>query len=199
MPDITTPVTPTTILEAINALLQGIRVQRVFSLDAAYGNEDATTAKKEIDRASIELQQMGWFFNEENGAILDPTPGGEIELAANVLKVRSARFMDSGRRLTQRGNRLYDPVKRSFVIGGTATVDLTVALEFAELSQAARQYITALAARRFCIPRLPKGATFRYTEEMVTAALVALQQEDTEQRDAALPETSPHFADMARR
>lgn len=198
MPIDTTPTTPTTLLDAINTLLQGIRVAGITSLAQADLNEDAATAKKTIDDVIREALTPGFEFNTEREVVLDPSPSGEIALPSNTLRVVTTRW-SSGNRLARRGARLYDPIKRTYSIGQSVKVDLTVALEFGDLPPVARTYVTALSARRFCIPRMPEGTTFKYTEEMVQSALLAMQQEDTDVADTDLTMTSPHFAKMKRR
>lgn len=194
----TTPTTPTTLLDAVNVLLNAARVGAVQSLNAADINEDAADAKLALDDVAREVQLRGYEFNTERAAVLDPNLAGEIVLPLNVLKVRTSRYY-SGNRLVQRGPRLYDPKKRTFNIGASVTVDLTLALEFQDLPATARTYITAVAARRFALPRLPQQATFQYTKEAVESALALMEQDDAEVADTSLPATSPHFANMGRR
>lgn len=194
----TTPTTPTTLLDAVNALLNAARVGPVQSLNAADINEDAGGAKTALDDVTREVLLRGYEFNTEREAVLDPNLAGEIVLPVNTLKVRSSRWQ-SGTRLVHRGSRLYDPKRRTFNIGTSVTVDLVVALEFQDLPPAARFYVTAVAARRFALPRLPQQATFQYTQEAVASALAQMEEEDTEAADSSLPETSPHFAAMKRR
>lgn len=193
-----TPTVPKTLLEAVNELLRAIRMAAVMSLDAADSNEAASSAKKALDSAAIEVQMEGRYFNTVTEATIDPTVDGEIALPANCLKVRSARAW-SGDRLVPRGSRLYNPKTRTFVIGEAVKVDMVEALEFEDLSQAFRTWVTALAARRFCIPRLPTGSTFQYTEDFLSAAIAAAELENAEVMDETLQQSSPHFRDMSRR
>lgn len=195
----TTPTIPKTLLDAVNDLLRAVRVAPVAGLLVTDLNADAQAAKQAIDGASIELQQQGWFFNTEEGVVLDPTVDGEIVLAENVLEVLSSRYRSSGNQLAHRGSRLYDPTKRTYAIGESVEVDIVIALDFSELPNAARLYVTALAARRFCLPRLPTNTTFAYTQEVLSTALTTLQQKDADARDQDLKATSPHFAKMGRR
>lgn len=194
----TTPTTPTTLLDAVNALLQAIRVAEVSSLALVDANTDSAGAKKAIDQASREVQLEGWNFNREREAVYDIDPSGYINLPANTLKVHTARY-SSGNRLVQRGLRLYDPKKRTFVFTESATVDIVLGLEFAELPFAARALITGTAARRFCLPRLPESSTFEYTKEYLMWARGELEREDLDTEDTDLKMTSPHFTAMGRR
>ncbi len=194
-----TPTTPTTLLEAVNTLLQGIRVASLATLSQADNSEDASSALQTLHLANREFQLQGWYFNtDKEERIIDPEVDGTVVLPANFLKVKSARSHD-GTRLTARGNLLYDPKEHTSVITGTAKVILTVCLDFDDLPEAGRAYVTGLAARRFCLPKLPAQTTFQWTEEIVMAALNEMEREDADQRDTDLADTSPHFAKHRRR
>ncbi len=192
-----TPTVPSTLLEAVNELLRAVRLASVMSLNAADLNEAASDAKLAVDNASIEVQQIGWEFNTLRCAVLDPEVDGTVLLPSNCLKVRSARYYGYDRYVFRNG-KLYDPRKRTFVIGQSVKVDMVEALEFSWLSSAFRKWITALAARRFCLPKLPTPATFQYTEEYLSAAQAAAELEDAEVLDQPLTMTSPHFSKMRR-
>lgn len=193
----TTPTIPTSLLEAVNELLRCIRMAAVMSLNAADMNEAASDAKLALDNASLEVQLMGWEFNTVRCAVMDPDEIGQIVLPSNCLKVRSARYYGYDRYVFRDG-KLYDPRNRTFAIGQSVKVDMVEALEFSWLSAAFRKWVTALAARRFALPKLPTGATFQYTEEYLNAAQSAAQLEDAEVLDMPLTGTSPHFFNMRR-
>ncbi len=194
-----TPTTPTTLLDAVNELLRAIRLASVMSLLNVDMNGEAADARKALDQASREFQQVGWSFNTEVDYVIQPEADtGEVLLPTNCLRVRTIRC-DSGDRLVSRGGRLYNPVTHTYAIAEAARVDYVAALPFEELPSSARLYITALGARRFCIPRMPSGSTFQYTEEFLTSALITCEQEDADVLDSTLPQTSPHFAAMRRR
>lgn len=200
MSSTSTPTTPADLLEAVNELLQAIRVSGVMSLTASDTNQDAADAKKALDNASREVQLRGWEFNTEYDYVVDPAPDGTVTLPVNCLKFRRART-ESGVRLVGRGQpiRLYDNTKHTYTIGTSVTVEMVIALPFEDLGASFRKYVTALAARRFCIPKLPSGATFAYTDEFLQAAEAEALQADTQAEDGDLKQTSPHFAAMGRR
>ncbi|RWI46819.1 MAG: hypothetical protein EOQ93_29265 [Mesorhizobium sp.] len=193
----TTPTTPTTLLEAVNILLESARVAGVDSLAQVDLNEDAAAAKQALDDVSREVQRVGWEQNTSRGYVLDPEVDGTINLPNDTAKVKISRGY-SGNRLVPRNGKLYDPKLRTFNIGKSVTVDLVQYLEFSDLTDTMKAYITAMAARRFAIPRLPSASAFKYTEEMVEGFLVALEQEDTDHDDRDISEVSPHFAKFKR-
>lgn len=194
----TTSTLPATLLEAINALLTTIRVEPIASLATINANVDAAGAKLALDDVSRELQTSGWNFNRERDFEIAPEASGEVLLPANTLKVKSSRS-ETNDRLVARGLRLYNPATHSYNIGRAAIVDIVLALPYEELPASAKAYVVALAARRFGIPKMPTGAVFNYTEEMVKSAMASLEQEDAEVEDTTLKTTSPHFQRMSKR
>lgn len=198
MPIDVTPTTPTTLLEALNRVLEAARVSRVSSLSAVDLHEDANGAKAAIDDVSREVQMEGWEFNTEREYPITPDGSGYLTLPNNTLKVNSTRYQ-SGNRLVQRGTRLYDPKLHTDVFTEDAEVDIVLALEFDDLPMSAKAYITALAARRWALPKLPEGATFRYTEEVIGSARAQMERDDADVRDEDLEASSPHFAMHRRR
>jgi hypothetical protein len=194
----TTPTTPTTLLDAVNILLEAARVSGVDSLAQVDLNEDAATAKRALDDVSREVLRSGWEQNTTRGFVIDPDVDGSITLPLDTASVKMSRGY-GGNRLVPRNGKLYDPKLRTFTIGRSVTVDLIQYLEFGDLTDAMKSYITALAARRFAIPRLPSPSNFKYTDEMIQGFLTALEQEDTNHDDRDISEVSPHFAKFHRR
>lgn len=194
----TTPTTPTTLLEAVNILLGAARVSEVDSLAQVNLNEDAAAAKSALDDVTREVLRTGWEQNTTRGFIIDPDVDGSITLPLDTASVKISRGY-TGNRLVPRGGKLYDPKLRTYTIGKSVTVDLVQYLEFGDLTDAMKSYITALAARRFAIPRLPSPSNFKFTDEMVQGFLTALEQEDTNHDDRDISEISPHFAKFKRR
>lgn len=193
-----TSTVPTTLLEGLNAVLSSARIATVSSLSAADTNEDVFSALQALTDASRQFQAEGWAFNREPEYPIAPDTNGYLVLPNNFLKVNTARYT-TGNRLTARGTRLYDAKERTFVFTDSIKVDLVVALEFEQLTQACRAYVIAKAARLWALPRLPHGATFRYTEDYVNEARLQVEREDTDSSDSDLTYTSPHFAKHARR
>lgn len=198
MPIDTTLTTPSTLLEAINTLLEAARVAGIESLEQVNLNEDAGAAKRDIDTLSRQTQMSGWEFNNRRKVTLDPELSGEVLLPLNVSKCKTNRQW-TGNSIVVRGRKLFDKTAGTFNIGKSVLVDYTEILEFADLPETMRAYITGLAARRFALPRLPSATSFRYTEELVTSFLIMAQTEDADAEDLPLDQTSPHFARMHRR
>lgn len=139
--------TPTTELEAVNAMLATIGEAPVNTLDAT-GLDDASEAYKRLLLSSRAVQARGWYWNTDYELRLSPTGDGTIALPANWLKVKTSKC-DTHRRLVPRAGKLYDPKAHSFTFTGPVTVDLVSILDFEGLPEVARQSIFISAARVF--------------------------------------------------
>lgn len=199
MNPMSTPTTPMSLLEAVNTLLACVRISSVMSLMPESLNMDAADAKQALDNASRQMQAEGWYFNTEYNLKLEPdVNSNHINLPANTLRVKVARCSTNDR-LIERGRRLYDPKRHTYELPDGASVDIVVALPFEDLPTVARDYVVAVAARAFGIPKLPTGATFRFTEEYVNTARVELERMEIDWADNTLAQSSEHFKRMRRR
>ncbi len=145
----TTVLTPTSELEAINTILSVIGESPISSLSEISSVADAVTAQSILSEVSRQVQTRGWHFNTEKDFELSPDAfAKEIVIPSNALRVDSMgddREMD----VVQRGNKLYDRVKHTFQFDKSIKCDLVVLLPFDQLPQAARHYITIKSARVF--------------------------------------------------
>ena len=104
--------TPTTELEAVNAMLSTIGEAPVSSL--ASGLLDAETAETILNDVSREVQSMGWNFNTEEDFPASPNDSNEIVLPAEIVRADLAqsqtKFRSTKEEYVQRGNRMYDKI-----------------------------------------------------------------------------------------
>ena len=138
--------TPTTKLEAVNIMLSSIGDAPVNSLTS--GLVDAEMAETILDATSRDVQSQGWHFNTEINFTLAQLASGEVPIPSNCLKVDQIAGQ-SARDLIQRGRKLYDRNNHTFIIGESVKVDMVLLLDFEELPEAARRFVTLKAARVF--------------------------------------------------
>ena len=139
---------PITELEAVNMLLAAVGESAVSSLETAT-TVDVTQAKNLLSNISREVQQKGWHFNTEWDVVLSLDSNNRIPLGNSILSVYS-----SSKLTTIRGRSsspfLYDLDNNTFTwttsINDAVTITL---LDFEDIPQTARQYITAKASRIF--------------------------------------------------
>lgn len=148
--------TPTTKLEAVNIMLSTIGESPVNSLSS--GLVDAEMAETILEATSRAVQSETWHFNRELKVRFSPNLQGEIVLPQNILRADSSNAADSINRqntsgipldLVQRGFRMYDKVKHTFNIGKAVDLDIVVGLDFDDVPEVAKRYITVKAARTF--------------------------------------------------
>jgi len=139
---------PITELEAVNMLLAAVGESAVSSLETAT-TVDVTQAKNLLSNISREVQQKGWHFNTEWDVVLSLDSNSRIPLGNSILSVYSPSKLT-----TIRGRSsspfLYDLDNNTFTwttsINDAVTITL---LDFEDIPQTARQYITAKASRIF--------------------------------------------------
>lgn len=171
----TTVVTPTTELEAVNVMLAVIGESPINSLNSP-AVVDAVTAQAVLSEISRAVQSTGWHFNIELDYTLTPTVfEKEIQVPGNCLRVHTSgddRFTD----VTQRGTRLYDRKNHTYRFDKSLKVDMVILLPFTELPEAARYYITIRAARTFQARTVGSEALYQFTAQDEAMAHAALKK-----------------------
>lgn len=141
-------ITPTTELEAVNTMLRAINESPVSSLSGDIG-VDVVTAKATLNEVMRAVQTEGWAFNTEYKYPLKRDASGNISVPANALVVDVNSRQYAGIDPVLRGTKLYDRMNHTF----TFTVDLEAriifGLNFTDMPQSARHYVTYRAARKF--------------------------------------------------
>ena len=139
---------PITELEAVNMLLAAVGESAVSSLETAT-TVDVTQAKNLLSNISREVQQKGWHFNTEWDVVLSLDSDSRIPLGTTILSIYSPTKMT-----TIRGREgspfLYDLDNNTFTWTTSVNDAVTITLlDFENIPQTARQYITTKAARIF--------------------------------------------------
>ncbi len=172
----TTVLTPTSELEAINTILSVIGESPISSTSEISSVADAVIAQSILSEVSRQVQTKGWHFNTDKEITLSPdTFSGEITVSTNCLRVDPAgddRELD----LVHRGTRLYDRTLHTYNIAKQVKVDMVVLLPFTELPQAARQYITVKAARVFQSRTVGSEALYQFTALDEKDAMIDLKK-----------------------
>jgi len=115
--------------------------------DTAALPPSAAIAKGILDEVSREVQQDGWHFNTAQNYTLEANNNNEFVLPDNTLQVDS---VDQTYDVVQRGTKLFD--RENYTSEFTVEeleVDITFLLDFEELPEQARRYITLKASRVF--------------------------------------------------
>tara|TARA_R100001463_G_scaffold40438_1_gene85808 strand:+ start:1222 stop:1854 length:633 start_codon:yes stop_codon:yes gene_type:complete len=139
---------PTTKLEAVNVMLTSIGEAPVNSLIS--GLEDAELAETILESVNKETQSRGWIFNTDLKLSLSPNTDNQIVLPDNYLRVDTrGTLRSSSKDIVERGRKLYDRIGNSFTFTDAVTVDVVILLDFTDIPEVARRYITIRSARIF--------------------------------------------------
>jgi hypothetical protein len=149
--DFTLPPSLTSLVTAVNVLLSSIGESPVGSVDVTEA-VDVAKAVASISEISNAVQSEGWHWNREYSMALSPDTDGIIALPAGCLSIMVAYYTPSGAaqyKVTERARKLYDPVAHTYVFTAPVTVDMIVLLEWEEMPEYARRFITIRAAQLF--------------------------------------------------
>lgn len=137
--------TNTTELEAVNTILSVMGESPVNTLDVE-GDlyiERAQSALKEKSRA---IQKKGWYFNRDYKWPMARNVDSKIPVASNMIEaVPDGDYV--GKHYTKRGGFMYDLANRTFEFDAGITCTVTWFMDWPDLPEAARYYITICAAR----------------------------------------------------
>ncbi len=170
--------TPTTKLEALNLMLQAVGESPVSSYDVT-STEDVVSAKKKLDEVVLEVQNRGYIWNTELCFPLTRDLSGRITTPANALRVDFTP--DSSVDPVVRGNKVYDRKTFGYVFSKNLTADIVLLLDFEEMPQSARNYVTARAIRKFEDVSFGNSEQNRTNRDNEMAALVIFESETAQQ------------------
>jgi hypothetical protein len=183
----TTQITPTTELQAINIMLSVIGEAPVNSITGTT-SVDVSTAKNILDETSMSIQSQGWHFNtHENYKNLALDQDNKIPLPSNCVKVdasKNFRYIN----VTLRNGFLYDLEKHTDVFTIVPEVDIVLVQQFEQLPEYARQYITQKASRRFASRFLGDTEIVKLIANDENEALMAFHQADSQEADVNILE-----------
>ena len=137
----------TSFLEAVNRVLQMMGEAPINSLNGQYGL--ALQAQDSLNDVSRKLQSEGWSFNTDREKLLQRNAStNEIAVGPNISRVVIDAYRYPALDVVQRGGKLYDRYNNTYVFDEDLYVDATIILEWEELPEHARQYITIKAGRQ---------------------------------------------------
>ena len=136
-------IVPTTELEVVNEMLGAIGEFPVNTISGIV-TTDVSIAKRIFGLVNRAVQAKGWHFNSDYNVTLSLDSNDEIILGQSILSVGSPT-----RDITVRGGKLYDRVTRGTTFTSAITDAWTITLlEFQDLPQLARSYITEACKRQ---------------------------------------------------
>ena len=173
---------PTTKLEAVNVMLTSIGEAPVNSLIS--GLEDAELAETILESVNRETQSKGWIFNTDIKITLKRNTSNEIVLPNNYLRVDTRGTLRSSTQdIVERGRKLYDRITNSFTFTSDVVVDAVILLDFTDIPEVARRYITIRSARIFQDRVLSSTNIHRFQLQDEQQAYIELQDYHAETAD----------------
>ena len=175
--------TKTNKLQAINTMLSAIGEPPVNSLAAQ--RADSLIALTILYETTRDILSYGWQFNTNENVVMTPeTTTGFLYISDSIVRVDIAYTDDTVElEIVIRGNRLYNRLTSSYAFTEALTTTQVTLLDFDEMPEIAKRYITIRAARIFqdrvvCSPTLH---AFEMQDEI--AALARLTEYENEVGD----------------
>lgn len=141
----------TTKLEAVNIMLNTIGEASTTTLDGSVTPLpfEVSTAVATLDEILKEMQMDSYVFNTEYDVSLLPVTNAgtgvtKIPVASNYLRIQNTSSYEE---YTVRQGYLYSMKDKTDLLTSIVTVDVIYALEFVDLPEAAKRYISIRAAR----------------------------------------------------
>ena len=176
--------TVTTKLEATNVMLTAIGESPVNTITSST-TTDVSIAIQILDNVSREVQSVGWHFNTDTNYLLAKNSSNQIVLPSNCLRVDNSH-KDADLDLVERGRKLWDRENHTYTITKDIRVNITWFLEFTELPETARRYITIRAARIFQDRMLASETLHAFHQVDELSALSALKEHEGDTRDHSI-------------
>lgn len=194
--------TRTTELEAVNTILSTIGEAPLSTLTGSLP-VDGTMAKSVLNEINREVQSMGWHFNTQPKVTLSKDAGNNtIPLATNVLRVELNPYKHSKTDydIVQRDNILFNLVTNS----STFTEDLeevkvVYLLDFSEIPEQAKRYITIRSARVFHDRTLGANTLHKFSLEDEEKALIVLRQAEASTGDYSVFDSPEQIYTVSRK
>ena len=194
--------TRTTELEAVNTILSTIGEAPLSTLTGSLP-VDGTMAKSVLNEINREVQSMGWHFNTQPKVTLSKDAGNStIPLATNVLRVELNPYLHSKTDydIVQRDNILFNLVTNT----STFTEDLkdvkvVYLLDFADIPEQAKRYITIRSARVFHDRTLGANTLHKFSVEDEEKSLVILRQAEASTGDYSVFDSPDQIYTVSRR
>lgn len=170
----------TTLLEGVNTMLEAIGEMPVNSLEGQTAMEPLM-AMRTLLEIHKEGQTRGWGWNTDDCFPFPVNSQGELDLPANVVRWIPQSVHD--RRLQQRGQRVWDAVKKSYQLAPEieeVMAQVVWLLSWDESPEQFNRWAITRAARVFGARVLGNDSLVGFTLKDEQDAMAELQRMDTE-------------------
>ena len=176
--------TRTTELEAVNTILSTIGEAPLSTLTGSLP-VDGTTAKNVLNEINREVQSAGWQFNTHYKVDFTRDSDNKIPIGTDVLRVElNNKYSKSSYDITQRDSYLYNLAKNTNTFDQDFTENTIVyLLDFTNLPELARRYITIRSARVFHDRTLGANTIHKFSSEDEARSLAVMKQAEMQTGD----------------
>ena len=150
---------------------------------------DASMAKNILDEVNREVQSGGWKFNTSYKATLSRDTNNKIPVANDVMHIELNPLLEakSSNDPVIRGSFLYNLAKETFIFDKDfENVQIVHLLDFEQIPEQARRYITIRASRIFHDRTLGANALHRFSRQDELVALSILKQSEASVADHSI-------------
>jgi hypothetical protein len=175
--------TRTSELDAVNTILSIMGETPVNTLDVA-GNLHVEQAQARLREYSRDIQERGWHFNTDQDYSMARNGANRIPVPDNVLHITTSGNHKHKYKVVERGGFLYDIEEQSFTFDEALLCRVVWFMEFDEIPEAARRYITIRAARALQERMVGAETTHKFTADDEAMALGSLNRAELRLRKA---------------
>lgn len=185
--------TKTTKLQAVNTILSTVGEPPVNSLSAQ--RADSLIAQTVLDEITREVLSYGWQFNTDEKVVMTPeTSSGYIYVSDSVVRVDMDPAYSQNYDIALRGNRLYNRVTNSYAFAEPITVLQVHLMDFDDMPEPAKRYVTIRAARVFQDRMVGSPTLHAFTAQDEVMALAKMTEYENDVGDYSIF----HSTDMLR-
>lgn len=176
--------TLSTKLEAVNTIIGVVGESPVNSLGTGSSRpQQVVIAEQLIDNVMRNIQSEGWHFNTEKKYTISLDVNNKAVLPVNTMRVDAHPGKHTDLDLVQRGTTLYDRKNHTDVFTTDLTVDIIFLLDFTEMPEQFRQWVTIRAARQMAARFIGSGEMEMFTLRDEQMARAAARRSDKENAD----------------
>lgn len=175
----------TTELEAVNTMLSAVGEPPINSLDDQK-NADAAIARNILNEVSRDVQAHGWHFNSQTKVTFSPSTDSNILLPENVARIDIEDWKAETMDVTQRGDKLFNKTDNTYVFNDDVVASVVYLLEWTELPEPARRYITVKSARIFQDRMVGSQAHHAFSQEDEVRARALLKEFEGDTADHSI-------------
>ena len=172
-------------LESVNVMMTAIGESPVNTITSST-TTDVAIAIQILDNVSREVQSVGWHFNSDQDYQLTPNTSNQVELPSNCLRIDTSGA-SANNDYVERARKLWDRKKHTYTLTDEIVyVDIVWFLDFTEIPEAAKRYITIRAARLFQDRMLASDLLHKFHQVDELQALSVLKEAEGDTRDHSI-------------